>query len=427
MQQKNIKEYIQVPSFNKNSLYNLYFGRNDSVDLSNIPNYITHIYIDYDNFFILSSTSCPSLTHVRWPSHLESIEFPIHFNQPIEHIIFPDSLKRMVLTQGDSFFNYPIYRFKWPKSLIELTFYQRNHSLKGIQLPNLKYLNICGEYNLKLPDSIETLYLQRFVPLPSHEVSKELLLPKSLTKLVFGSGFDDSLEIIKKWPDSLTTLTFGYNFNQAIEKVKWPKSLTTLTFGYNFNQAIEKVKWPESLTTLTFGYNFNQAIEKVKWPKSLTTLTFGYNFNQAIEKVKWPKSLTTLTFGYNFNQAIEKVKWPESLTTLTFDDTFNQPIENVCWSKSLTTLTFGENFKQTIEFLPENLEKLKLKLKLKIVDMSYMYVTPNLPNSLKLIEVYMADYIQPFINNMTNILKEHFTVETHPFIKNWFYFIRKYQ
>ncbi|ADO67034.1 hypothetical protein crov001 [Cafeteria roenbergensis virus] len=59
-----------------------------------------------------------------------------------------------------------------------------------------------------------------------------------------------------------------------------PKSLTHLTFGTNFNQKIEENVLPKSLTHLTFGGDYNQKIEENVLPKSLTHLTFGFYYSE---------------------------------------------------------------------------------------------------------------------------------------------------
>lgn len=191
--------------------------------------------------------------------------------------------------------------------------------------------------------------------LPSPALASALLGPvggklfASVQSLVFGDGFDDSLDRVVAWPASLQKLRFGRHFNRSIDHVTWPVSLQTLVFGDLFNQSIDGVvAWPVSLTQLTFGHAFNEPIDRVNWPACLLRLTFDHCFNRPIDRVSWPASLQQLELsGYRFNHPIDRVNWPASLQQLTFGFTFNQSVDRVAWPSSLQQLTFGNEFDVT--------------------------------------------------------------------------------
>ena len=70
-----------------------------------------------------------------------------------------------------------------------------------------------------------------------------------------------------------------------------PRSLTRLTFGSDFNQSLEKVTLPSSLQSLSFGNDFDQSLEQLTLPSSLQSLNFGRYFSQSLEGVILPSSL----------------------------------------------------------------------------------------------------------------------------------------
>ncbi len=95
-----------------------------------------------------------------------------------------------------------------------------------------------------------------------------------------------------------------------------PKSLTRLTFGMGFNQSVDYL--PNKIIHLELGCYFNQPVDNL--PKYLKSLKFGDDFNQPVNKL--PKDLTHLTFGHNFNQTIDEL--PIGITHLELGDCFGR-------------------------------------------------------------------------------------------------------
>ena len=56
-----------------------------------------------------------------------------------------------------------------------------------------------------------------------------------------------------------------------------PQSLTSIIFRSCFNQSLDNATFPQSLTSITFGWNFNQSIKNVIW-SNILTLTFSTNY-----------------------------------------------------------------------------------------------------------------------------------------------------
>jgi hypothetical protein len=123
-------------------------------------------------------------------------------------------------------------------------------------------------------------------------------LPNSITRLTFGSYFDQQVDYL---PNSITHLIFGSKFNQSVNYL--PNSITHLTFGYWFNQSVNNL--PNSITHLTFSFNsiFNQQVDNL--PSSITHLTFGSCFNQPLNNL--PINLKEINFDYADDKIILRI------------------------------------------------------------------------------------------------------------------------
>jgi hypothetical protein len=121
----------------------------------------------------------------------------------------------------------------------------------------------------------------------------------------------DDLAYIKS--GCVTELAFADEYKLPLV----PRSVTTLLFGSQFNQPLDVGALPQSLTELTFGHTFNQTIGANILPRSLTSLTFGARFNQPIRSNVLPQSLTRLVFawkyecGNGFDQLIQAGDLPQ--------------------------------------------------------------------------------------------------------------------
>lgn len=132
-----------------------------------------------------------------WLSRLTEISFTesSQFDQPIVGVVWPASLKRLVL--GGSF-NQSIEGVSWPASVEQIVF--------------------AGTFNQPI---------------------ERVTWPRSLQQLTFGFYFVQPIRSVR-WPTSLEDVTFGFLFDQPIEGVTWPTSLRRLMFGFYFNQPIDR-------------------------------------------------------------------------------------------------------------------------------------------------------------------------------------------
>lgn len=151
-----------------------------------------------------------SLEVPAWPRRLSKMEFGVesHFNQPIVGVVWPASLRQLLLR---GIFDQPIEDVRWPPSLRELTF-----------------------------------------GLGFNQPINDVTWPTSLQRLEFGRGFNHPIEGVR-WPESLQQLEFLGDFNHPIDGVALPRSLRHLVIGDAFNQPLEGVMWPTSLQHLEVG------------------------------------------------------------------------------------------------------------------------------------------------------------------------------
>eukprot|EP00435_Cladocopium_sp_Y103_P034204 s1900_g8.t2 len=178
-------------------------------------------------------------------------------------------------------------------NLKDLTFGEAfNQSLETVSLPSsLKRLTL-GGFNQSLdhvtfPDGLLTLTFGRSFSQPMNRVS----WPKQLETLTFGEAFNQSLEHVSL-PSTLKTLIFGDSFNHSFEHVVLPRSLESLSLGESFNQTLDNVRWPSSIQSLVFGDSFSQSLERASWPNNLQHLTFrGY---KRLETAYLPGTLKSL-------------------------------------------------------------------------------------------------------------------------------------
>jgi hypothetical protein len=150
------------------------------------------------------SGAFPSLSHL---THLESLELPAHFNEPLAPDSFPDSLTSLDL---GSRFNQAIHPLSLPRHLESLTLSSRFKQ----QL---------------IPDS----------------------LPSSLKNIEFGPSFNRTLEpgVI---PFGVEKLTFSRHYDQAFLPGSLPSSLMSLSLANadNYSHRFEPDSLPPSLTIL---------------------------------------------------------------------------------------------------------------------------------------------------------------------------------
>lgn len=208
---------IDLNTYNK--LINLeimsYYMINDESDLDNLKicDSISEITTSYQFNKVIDK--------IKWPSMLKKIKFGPHFNQSLDNVVFPDSLEHISfgINNNWSFYDQPINKFKFPKSLKE-------------------YINQ-------------------------------------------GPGSDINIDDIC-FNDELQYLQLGHLFNQSIDNIKWPNSLTKITFGSRFDRSLDQVKFPDSLTVMQFYQSHSSnSINTLKHPiKKLLLLCIKENIEK---------------------------------------------------------------------------------------------------------------------------------------------------
>ena len=141
---------------------------------------------------------------------LTHLTFGNSFNQPIEHMKFPDSIETLVF--GDSF-NQPINKVRWPIGLKKLLFGSSFNQQTNTVPSNVAIYSHYGpnDFVRQGYSHFEKIFDDDFNMNPS-----DYLLNRHI-------------KIIK----------FGDSFNQPISKLNWPFHLKTIIFGKDFNQTIE--------------------------------------------------------------------------------------------------------------------------------------------------------------------------------------------
>lgn len=223
----------------------------------------------YENVHLINTTNL----HLPINTNVVCIKIGNHFNQPLNNIKFPDSIK---------YINFG-YCFNQPLD------------------------------NIKFPDTLQTIIL-------SHNFNKSLdnvKFPESLKTLVFGKKFDKPIDDIK-FPNSLQKIIFGCQFNRSFKNVKFPNSLQSITFGNFFDQPFNDAILPNSVQDISFcsgcSFNFNA----VKYPKSLQRISFR-DFIYKHDHGKHVLPNTIRTFEISNSCLLDDFILPDDLQELVLD------------------------------------------------------------------------------------------------------------
>lgn len=142
---------------------------------------------------------------------------------------FPEGITSIIL---DKYFNQPINNIKWPSTLKKLSFagYDFNHSLDNINFPN----------------KLETLILGDGFNQPLNNVN----FPKSLKYLYFGDIFNQPLDNIDFTAlPNLRKLVLGEQYNHSLSNVKW-NDKTILEINNRYSKDIVINNLPYNLNVL---------------------------------------------------------------------------------------------------------------------------------------------------------------------------------
>ena len=84
-----------------------------------------------------------------------------------------------------------------------------------------------------------------------------MTFPAGLDTIELGRLCDGEL------PSGLQALIFGSDFDQPLELLPLPKCLRSLTTGFAFNHKLTNESLPSGLVTLTLGHCFDQSLTTV--------------------------------------------------------------------------------------------------------------------------------------------------------------------
>jgi hypothetical protein len=316
-----------------------------------------------------------SIIEVKFPQNLYSLKIEHMFDQSINSIILPESLRELML--DDAMFNQKIDNVNFPSQLIKIAFgmtfnqnidtlyilplkhlilgYSFNRQLHHLPLSLIRlkigamfsYINTviwptlcilelyCNKVNIDLlPKNLHILHL-------SHISSINLMMFISLRILSFKEAYDvDISELLI--PQNVHTIICGHYFNKPINCITWPRALNRLEFGCHFNQDINELNNVVNLATLILGTYFNQPIQHLN---SIQELTLGYNYTQDVTFINNCPNLITITFG----------KHPISLTNIFFHviDTIYDYSHTITtssskWPTSLRQIIYTSSCKNSI-------------------------------------------------------------------------------
>jgi hypothetical protein len=249
-----------------------------------------------------------SLTHLRIESKTQNNKINknnLKIDLDLNHEMYPFShLIHLKYLYYGGHIDYKLKSKMIPKS-IETLFLSYSHQLQQHIFPHMLT-------NLTLGDNFNCVIQKNVLPATlislifGEQFNKPLdedVLPSSLEFLSFGNFFDQ--EIKKKYvPSKLQTLLFGYHFNNNNKKFEtnvFPKTLTKLIFGDLFNQSLDGIL-PKSLKHITFGKYYNQQITSLTLGDTcLETIIFDFNFDQKslITEIMIPRSVMKIMIKHS--------------------------------------------------------------------------------------------------------------------------------
>lgn len=157
-------------------------------------------------------------------------------------------------------------------------------------------------------------------------------------------------------PRNIQKVKFKEDFNKPI--INLPKTITNIVFGNKFNQSIEGFL-PTNLINLTFGFYFNQPI--TIFPKNLKRLCFGTKFNGLYKDL--PKKLKHLKM-FIIKPDIVVENLPDSIEWLSIFCFCNVNIESLPKNiKNLWIHHRHEENRKNLDYLKKDYPNLKIKIK----------------------------------------------------------------
>ncbi|EAL62974.1 hypothetical protein DDB_G0288901 [Dictyostelium discoideum AX4] len=325
----------------------------------------------------------PLLTDInKLPNTVNSIkQFPYDLKIPI-----PKSIKKITISSN--------YYFIRDFSLVNYLKFSENENITNLKIiPTWRANSDSILIQNLFPKNLKTLDLGSY-----SQILNENVLPTSLEKLVFSSGYSMTfysnklLSLINlthlslshqnvllepnSIPPNVTFLSIANLGNPVVDNSIIPRNLKTLIINPAFRPDYKGVSilydtFPNSLTELKCeGFKLASIPKIFKnddncfFPKSIKSLSIGSNFSDGFKPgfffpLKPPASssssslcnITSITFGYYFNEIILPNILPKSLTFLKFGTNYNQPFlkDSIPPGCELKELIFGDYFNRLVD------------------------------------------------------------------------------
>lgn len=144
---------------------------------------------------------------------------------------------------------------------------------------SLKKLHLVSNYrsifdNISFPDNLEELRI-------CYPITCRFTFPDNIKKMVISSK-REIIPFYFKFPKFLEELHIEGNFRGGIINLELPEYLISLSFDYPFNQPVNNLKLPGNLKKLSFGDSFDHSLNDLKIPESLELLSVGACFDKPI-------------------------------------------------------------------------------------------------------------------------------------------------
>lgn len=232
---------------------------------------------------------------------------------------FPDTL-RVVTIQGRQ--KIELMSWKLPSFLVELHFSgEFNQPLEFLDLPiTLRYLKIGSSFGL------------------FNQPLRKLRCPAGLRVLKINGAFNQPLSRWKL-PQGLRSLSIKGLFNHPVQGWKLPGKLVYLCIKGELNQPVQGWSLPQSLRVLKLRGRFNHPLAGWELPKALVHLEIRVGADFAHSLVQWtlPKNLRVLKL-FNCAENIVGCTLPSNLQHLTVNGYITSSMSNWMLPFSLCSL-----------------------------------------------------------------------------------------
>ena len=193
---------------------------------------------------------------MQLPPNLTSLTFGADFNQPVERLRLPESLRELSFQCSD-YFDQPI------EHIDSAIFTHTSRSVTGLSSAHRGHCS-CNIRNSK------ELQLSRYL---NHPIER-LQLPSTLRSLWLGYNFNHPIERLQLQHTQLTELSLNGSFNHPIEQLQLPVTLRRLELAAAFNQPIARLVLPPGMEVLDLSAcaHFRHPIDRLQLPLRLRVM-----------------------------------------------------------------------------------------------------------------------------------------------------------